>query len=458
MSAATSVPISLRMESRSRRSEPAADPRPRVSTEPGPARLLAGLPARGQWRSLARHRAQYGQLPAPGTRPNGRLMEVIERSGLTGRGGGGFPTARKLRAVAAGRGERVVVVNATEGEPLSAKDALLIAAQPHLVLDGALLAAHAVAASRIYVCVDRRHRESAAALRRSLAERAGREAVGCDVRIVDTPPRYVSGEETALVHFLNNGPAKPTLAPPRPSERGVDRCPTLVQNVETLAHLAQVASFGSDWFRQAGTAAEPGTALFTVTGESGPVVLEAGLGSLGGDVLAAAGVLGAAGAPPAGVALVGGFFGTWVPTAELARTQLSRDGLAPLGAGTGAGVLALLPAGTCGLLETARLLRWYAGESAGQCGPCAFGLPALAGTAAEIAAGRARGEDAARLWRWANEIEGRGGCRHPDGAVRLVRSAFAVFRPDLEDHLAGRPCEGSHHPVLRVPASSREWR
>ncbi len=463
MSAATSLPVTLRMEGRSRRDRPAPAPRPRVSLEPGPARLLAGQPASGQWRTLAQHRAHYPTPPAPGARPNGRLIDVVERAGLTGRGGGGFPTARKLRAVADGRGERVVVANATEGEPLSAKDTLLVAGQPHLVLDGALLAAHAVAAGRVFICVDRRHRESTAALRRALAERAGRENVGCDVRIVETPPRYVAGEETALVHLLNGGPAKPTLAPPRPSECGVHRRPTLVQNTETLAHVAQVAAYGADWFRQAGTAEEPGTSLLTVTGPSGPVVLEAALGTLGGDILASAGVLAAPGDGPeggtqGGVVLVGGFFGTWVPADVLGRSALSRAGLSPLGSSPGAGVLAVLPAPACGLFETARILRWYAGESAGQCGPCAFGLPALAGTAAELAAGRARGDDARRLWRWANEIEGRGGCRHPDGAVRLLRSAFAVFRADLEAHLAGRPCEGASRAILRVPACSKEWR
>ncbi|MFZ0173547.1 MAG: NADH-ubiquinone oxidoreductase-F iron-sulfur binding region domain-containing protein [Acidimicrobiales bacterium] len=454
------APVTVRMEG-TRTGQPPADgtpaseSEPAVSVEPGPGRLFADLPVAGEWRSLARHRATYRMPPPASSRPNGRLIELVGRAGLQGRGGAGFPTARKLAAVAGGSDRRVVIANATEGEPASGKDRLLVTRLPHLVLDGALLAAHAVGAGEIVVCVDRTSGEAARALRRALAERREQEPPSCDVRIALTPPRYVAGEETALVHWLNGGPAKPTLTPPRPFERGVDRRPTLVQNVETLAHLSQIATFGHDWFRQAGTAEEPGTALFTVSGVARPIVLEAEMGARGGDVLAAA-------AAPAGERLqaivVGGYFGTWMSAKDLEGTPLSRSALAPFGASPGAGILVTLPESACGLLETARILRWYAGESAGQCGPCTFGLPALAKTTSSLAAGRAHSEDVGRLHRWAGEIEGRGACRHPDGAVRLLRSALSVFASDVEAHLRGRPCEGSRRPALQVPASSEEWR
>jgi NADH:ubiquinone oxidoreductase subunit F (NADH-binding) len=156
--------------------------------------------------------------------------------------------------------------------------------------------------------------------------------------------------------------------------------------------------------------------------------------------------------------LVGGFFGTWIAASDVMHTPLSRHALAPFGASPGAGILVALPESACGLLETARILRWYAGESAGQCGPCAFGLPALAGVAAHLAAGRARPDDVARMQRWAGDIDGRGACRHPDGAVRLLRSALAVFAADVDGHLRGRPCQGSGRPTLVVPASTGEWK
>ena len=167
---------------------------------------------------------------------------------------------------------------------------------------------------------------------------------------------------------------------------------------------------------------------------------------------------GAVDCEPVQAVLVGGYFGTWVAAADLAASPLSRAGLAPFGASPGAGILVGLPASACGLLETARILSWYAGESAGQCGPCVFGLPALAGSTTDLARGSVRPEEVARLQRWASEIEGRGACRHPDGAVRLLRSALSVFAADVNRHLTGRPCAGAHRPALNVPAPSKGWR
>jgi NADH:ubiquinone oxidoreductase subunit F (NADH-binding) len=452
---ATSTPITVRWDRPRRGDEQLGSDETMVTTEPGSARLLRDLPAAGEWRSLAEHRSAFSMPPSPRSKPNSRLIELVGRAGLRGRGGGGFPTARKLQAVADGPRHRVVVANATEGEPASAKDRLLVTRLPHLVLDGALLAAHAVGAEEVIVCVDRSRLGAAAAMHRAVLERMELEPMPCSVRVALTPPRYVAGEETALVNWLNGGPSKPTVSPPRPSERGVDRRPTLVQNVETLAHIAQVAAFGADWFRQAGTSDEPGTTLFSVSGAGGPSVLEAPVGTAGGTVLRQGGVLGGEGVQ---AVLVGGFFGTWIAASDVMHTPLSRHALAPFGASPGAGILVALPESACGLLETARILRWYAGESAGQCGPCAFGLPALAGVAAHLAAGRARPDDVARMQRWAGDIDGRGACRHPDGAVRLLRSALAVFAADVDGHLRGRPCQGSGRPTLVVPASTGEWK
>ena len=127
------------------------------------------------------------------------------------------------------------------------------------------------------------------------------------------PDRFVAGEETALVQFLNGGPARPTFTPPRPFERGVGGAPTLVQNAETLAHVAQIARFGPAWFRRIGTAAEPGSILVTLSGAvARPGVYEVALGSPLRDLLAQAG-----GAREEIQAyLIGGYFGTWVGAAR----------------------------------------------------------------------------------------------------------------------------------------------
>ena len=428
------------------RARPTAAP---ASAGAADLRLLADLPPAGSWQSLAEHRTRYPAPPGATGRALAALIDEIDRAGLRGRGGAGFPTATKMRAVASGRARPIVVVNATEGEPASFKDKLLATVVPHLVIDGALYAAAAVGADQVILAVERTARGALVSLRRALDERARAERPALSIQVAETPPGYVSGEESALVHFLNGGAALPTTVPPRPFERGVAKRPTLVNNIETLAHVAQIATRGAAWFRSVGTPEEPGTMLVSISGavtHSG--VAEVPIGTPLARILEQA----APTAPPA-AALVGGFFGTWVPASGFGA-PLSRAGLTPLAGAPGAGVLIVLPEGACGLAETAALLRWYAAESAGQCGPCVFGLPALAQEAAALAHGPVPPHGLGRLQRWGGEIEGRGACKHPDGAVRLLRSALRTFAADADAHLHGRPCRGSlGSRTIPVPAS-----
>jgi NADH:ubiquinone oxidoreductase subunit F (NADH-binding) len=420
-----------------------------VAGPDGPVRLLAGCAPGGT--GLAAHRAAFGPLPAY---PAGALVGVVERAGLRGRGGAGFPTGRKLAAVAAAAGRRrpVVVANGCEGEPASAKDRTLLAVAPHLVLDGAVLAAVALGAGEVVVAV---HRGAGAGVHRAVAERRGDPV---PVRVAEVPRRYVASEESALVHFLTAGDARPTTVPPRPFERGVDGRPTLVDNVETLAHLARIAYHGPDWFRRYGTPTDPGTGLVTVGGAVRvPGVYEVAMGRPVGEILDGAG----GAAEPLGAVLVGGYFGAWVPMPQAARVALAHDPDPDTGVTRGAGVLLALPARACGWAETARVLRYLAQESAGQCGPCRFGLPAVADDVAAVAAGRADAAVYRRLRGRLGVIPGRGACRHPDGAVRLAASALGAFAGDLDAHLAGRPCPGVPHPVLPLPPGRRReggWR
>ncbi|MGH2718978.1 MAG: NADH-ubiquinone oxidoreductase-F iron-sulfur binding region domain-containing protein [Actinomycetota bacterium] len=417
----------------------------------GQRRLLADFPAGGSALSLAEHRSRYPQPPPPKHRPLAALIEEIDHAGLRGRGGAGFPTATKMRAVAAGRGTPFVVANGTEGEPGSYKDKLLLTSLPHLVIDGVLLAAAAVGADQAVIAIEHTAGLALAAMDRALAERRRAEPLPIPVEVAETPPGYVTGEESALVHYLNGGDALPTATPPRPFERGLARRPTLVDNVETLAHVAQIARYGAGWFRTTGTRDEPGTMLVTVSGAvAQPGVTEVPLGTPLGAIIERANPT----ARPV-AALVGGYFGGWVPAAQFGA-PLSRAGLRATGAAPGAGVIIVLPEGACGLSETARILQWYANESAGQCGPCAFGLPAIAAEAVALCHGPIPPQGLGRLQRWAGDVEGRGACHHPNGAVRLLRSALMVFSGDIERHLHGQPCTGSYHsPVVPVPGLGR---
>ena len=250
----------------------------------GLPRLLAGCHDTRAL-TLDEHAGRHG-LVADARYRGAALIDEVASAGLRGRGGAAFPTAVKLRAVAARRGRRAIVVNAAEGEPLSAKDRTLLELAPHLVLDGALLAAEAVGAREIVLAMKRSTAAAHAAVSRALAERHDADSVR--VRIV--PDAYLAGEETALIRSLNGGPMKPTLTPPRPDERGLGRRPTLVSNAETLAHMALIARQGARWFRELGTADHPGSALVTVDGAvERPAVYEIALGMPLADVIATAG-------------------------------------------------------------------------------------------------------------------------------------------------------------------------
>jgi NADH:ubiquinone oxidoreductase subunit F (NADH-binding) len=430
-----------------------ADHRSHAQVDPGrrdSRRSLRLLPAGiADPSSFAEHLARYG--PVPAVRGQGDCAEVIdaiEASGLTGRGGAGFPTATKLRAVAE-RGRAIVVANGTEGEPASAKDKTLLVRNPHLVIDGAMIAADAVGADEIIVAVGDGVPAVRHALERALAARA-KATTRHTVTLVAVPERFVSGEESALVHFLNGGPALPTSVPPRPFERGVRGAPTLVQNVETLASLALIARGGAEWFRGRGTDGEPGSVLVTVLGAvRRPGVLELPLGTPLPDLLDRFGGVSA----PTQALLAGGYFGTWVSAEHVESLTLSDASLSSVGASLGACTFAVFPQGRCGVTETARIARYLADESAAQCGPCLFGLRALADTVEAIASGKAGiAEVTTRLPRLTAQIARRGACAHPDGAVRFVKSAVRVFGAEIARHLEGRCHAPGTAPLLPIPS------
>ena len=425
------------------------EPATRTMTAPsGLPRLLAHLTSPRARATLAAHRRLLPPPPVPRGKPNLALVSAVERSGLRGRGGAGFPSGTKLKAVTRrGRGPAVVVVNGTEGEPASAKDELLLTDTPHLVIDGALAAAAAAGADRVILCVAASNTRALSSLYQSLEERTTREPLPVRFDVSIAPDGYVTGEERALVAWLNGARPLPNVGP-RPFERGVGGRPTLVHNVETIAQLAQIAAFGPEWFRSVGTPDEPGSALVTLSGATPrPGVYEVSFGT------PLANLLQAAGGTPHGMAavLVGGFCGAWIAPQDAETVRLSNQDLGRLGASVGSGVVAVIPADACGVLETARILRWFSAQSAGQCGPCVHGLAAIAAATQHLVE---KGGDGTltRLQRWAGDVEGRGACRLPDGAVRLLRSSLDVFAGDVDRHRRGRPCAASSHaPAIAVP-------
>jgi NADH:ubiquinone oxidoreductase subunit F (NADH-binding) len=337
--------------------------------------------------AYAAHLARHGAMPRLGP---GELARRAKAANLRGRGGAGFPAWRKLAGTPTGA---TVMANAVEGEPASAKDRTLLEAAPHRVLDGLVAAGAATAASRLVVVAAGAAVEAA---RRAVAERPE------PIDVVEAPRRYVAGQETAVVSMARGGA-------PLPTSRGRWG---LVANVETLAHLGLLAR-DPEAFAGVGDPAEPGTRLHTVSvaGRPGGRVVEVPTGTPYPQVVALAGL------EPGAALLVGGFHGSWAADAP-----------------PGAGVLIVLPHGACGLRAVAELLTYLAGESAGQCGPCVNGLPALAESFGRVVAGQSAGKPVGRVHQLADLVEGRGGCHHPDGTARLVRSTLVRFAQDVAAH------------------------
>ncbi|MER7400037.1 oxidoreductase, partial [Streptomyces sp. NPDC000151] len=318
---------------------------------PWPPRLLAGVAApHGGATRLDRvaHLTTHGTAPVLSA---AELVALADNVGLRGRGGAGFPFARKLTAVREALhrsdGRAAVVVNGTEGEPSCLKDTALLLYAPHLVLDGALLAARALGAQEVAVGVARP--DVADSVRRAVAELG---PLSVALRVTRLPERFVGGEGSALVSGLDGGPGLPSGRRVRTSERGLGGLPTLLSNTETYAQLAVAARLGALGYRAAGVPDEPGTLLLTVAGTR---VLEVPTG------VPLARVLEHCGTGPGQGVLIGGYHGTFISPAAARTVTLDRAALAAHGAVLGAGAVLPLPEGTCPAGEAAAVARWLAG-------------------------------------------------------------------------------------------------
>lgn len=397
-----------------------AGPRPDVLRAEGALLLRDVVP--GRTRTWVEHRAGLGPVPELDLHTLAALAEVAD---LRGYGGAGFPTAVKLRSV---RGSRapLVVVNATEGEHASAKDGVLLRHVPHLVLDGALAAAHALGAAGVVVRLaadrpDLPHVVRAAAAERGLPTGAVRVSVG--------PATFAAGESSAVVNGLSGRPAVPAplgRPPYTPSRLPARRQPVFLSNVETFARLARVAR---------GLPAD--SALVTVSGAVGyaGVVELPPAARVDDAVEAVGGVRG-----PVSTLVTGGWHGRWLAWSGDARSApLTRAGLAAVGARWGAGVLVLISSAHCPLAVVAAVARALAAGSTGQCGPCRSGLPQVAGALTGLAARTGPVVPVpGSLDRHLDALDGRGLCAHPTASVAALRSALDRVAADLAAHASGR--------------------
>jgi NADH:ubiquinone oxidoreductase subunit F (NADH-binding)/ferredoxin len=409
----------------------------------GAARMTAGLDRMTRL-DLAAHREVFGPLPRMTADD---LVRMAAQADLRGQGGAAFPFSRKLKAVIDASekcGEPpIVVVNATEGEPGSFKDKMLLIRSPYLILSGAALVAEALGTDEIIVGV----------AGNELANRSVEAAIAAEpalrkiARVFQQPDRFISGESGALVRGINGKRPVPPGRKQLAAEKGVGDLPTLLSNASTFAQVAVLALLGPSRFASVGVPEEPGTVLLSVSGSAKhPAVVECPTGVPLGHVLDICQ------APAGDGVLVGGYHGMWLDGDTAYQVPVGREGLAAAGGTFGSGIVLPLGDGTCPLGEVARIASYLAGESAGQCGPCKLGLPAIARAMNAIVDGSGGMEalDVAR--RAAAATNRRGACSHPDGTTRMILSALEVFTEDLAAHVfhssCGRPVRG----ILPLPA------
>ena len=403
-----------------------------------------------------------GLARARGLGPGGTIQEVI-LSGLRGRGGGGFPTGRKWQSVrdAAGAGESgsdrtFVVANGAEGEPATFKDRAIMRANPYAVVEGVAIAAFAVGAERAFIGVKERFEHECRRLATAVDEMAEAGLIGVPLQVVLGPDDYLFGEETGLLQVIEGGDPLPRLVPPyieglfasvpssgwSASPAGTDdeapaSNPTVVNNVETLATVAQVLARGPEWHRSLGTARSPGLVVASVAGDVvRPGVGEVELGTPLGEVIER---LGGGVRPGRTVKAVIPGVAAPIIGGDLLATPCSYEGLEAVGSGMGAAGFLVLD-DTASMLEVARVVsRFLADESCGQCPACKLGCTAVSDTLDRLAAGEGTPEDVeAMAYRLATVTDGNR-CYLPVQEQRVIGSILAGHVAELDEALAGRP-------------------
>jgi NADH-quinone oxidoreductase subunit F len=400
------------------------------------------------------------------------IVDEVEASGLRGRGGAGFPTGRKWRTVVANHSDvapTTVVVNAAEGEPGSFKDRTILRTNPYRTLEGALIAARAVGADRIIVATKASFTTELARLRRAAAELADAGWTdGVSIEVFAGPSEYLYGEETGMLEVLDGREPFPRIAPPY--RHGVDELgdgtldaadvelagpasdeeapPTLVNNAETMAHVAGILAEGPQWFRELGTDASPGTMVFTVSGSTQRAgVAELPLGMPLREVIEQVG----GGARPGRkiVALLAGVSHPLIPAAVF-DTAASYEALDALGAGLGsAGFIAFDDSDDLAAVA-AGVSRFLAVESCGQCTPCKQDGLALSELLAALVRGEADERTLGAIADRAVTVNESARCFLAHQHQRVVTSVLRDFPDVLDAHLQAGP-SGAAEPLLIAP-------
>jgi NADH-quinone oxidoreductase subunit F len=380
-----------------------------------------------------------------------QVCAEVKRSGLRGLGGAGFPTGIKWSFMpkAGDGGERFVVMNADEMEPGAFKDRLLLEGDPHLAVEGLLIAAYALEATTAYIFLRNEYAGAGKLLGRAIAEAAAGGCIGdhvlgstrsIAVRLHVSAGRYMCGEETGLLNALEGGRAPPRNKPPFPQVVGLFGRPTVVNNVETLCFIPSIIRGGADWFRALGRNGLCGTKLYGVSGRvASPGVWELPMGVTARELIEEH-----AGGMREGCrlrAFLPGGASTDFLTADHLDMPLDFDSMQKAGSRLGTGTLIILDNKTCPVGMVRNLVAFFARESCGWCTPCRDGLPWARSILDDLENGRGRSGDIERLDLLCKQLApGNTYCAFAPGAVSPLQSALRLFGEEFEGHIVEKRC------------------
>ncbi|MBI4443702.1 MAG: NADH-quinone oxidoreductase subunit F [Acidobacteria bacterium] len=412
----------------------------------------SGAPQHKEDLEQYRRRGGYEALRRALARSPSAVTEEVAASGLRGRGGAAFPTAQKMSLCAqaggpSGNKDKYVVVNGGEDEPGSFKDRALLEYAPHAVLEGVLLAAYAVGATKAFFYTNETYQEARRRIVQALQEAVAANLVGdsilgssfsLSIESRPAPTPYVAGEDTAVLEVLEGKPPLPRQKPPYPVTAGLFGQPTLVHNVETLANLPSIVSNGAAWFRSIGTEESFGTMLYSMNEEwARPGVYELPYGAREAELLQElAGGL-KSGAPLRAILPGGPSSAFLLPNAD---RILSPESLKAEGSSIGCGVMRGYAEGTCMVEVALEIARFFEKEQCGQCPACRMETSMLANTLDKVRQGQVPAAALDQIPRVLDFNRGKGFCSLINMPGPPILSAIKLFPEDFQSHLKTGQC------------------
>jgi len=363
------------------------------------------------------------------------VIDEVDRSGLRGRGGAGFPTGKKWSLLAPGD-ERYLLCNADEGEPGTFKDRLIMEGDPHRLIEGMILAGYAIGAEKGYIYIRGEYTDPIERMGRAIV--AAREAgflgegilgssISFDIEVKRGAGSYVCGEETAMIESIEGKRGYPRLKPPYPGSSGLWGKPTVVNNVETLANVPPIVNRGADWFRSFGTETSPGTKVFPIFGAvNEPKAVEVEMGTHLSDLIELAG--GIRNGSRFKAALIGGAAGAFLGPDGL-DVRLDFEGPKDRGGVLGSGAILVIDDGSSIPEILHAILRFFEHESCGQCAPCRAGTASIVRLSERVLTGSGRASDLDLILDLAETMEASSFCPLGQSVILPVRSALMLF-PD----------------------------